>query len=156
MEDHYASTFMIIFVGLLFSGALPVLIPLVFIALLVKLMVAKYLFLYSNKVTKFNHYFLAMKTTNILFIAITVYLINALWAFGCEYVFKSESTLFSDRGLDKDSNGHDPIEAFMVFFRRLTCTWPLFMIYVIGVLTISFSKIFSGFTTDIVQKTKTH
>lgn len=56
-------------------------------------------------------------------------------------MFASQSTLFNDRGIDSNSNAHNPIEALLVFLKRTTSTWQPAMVYTIGVIIIIIRKL---------------
>jgi len=61
--------------------------PLILVSLALRFLIAKYLFIYCSQVTRLTDRLLADKVPGFLLFAITGYLINSLWAFGCEYIF---------------------------------------------------------------------
>lgn len=131
---------MVIFVCLLFAGAMPIMIPILCASLALMFLISKYLFIYCSQVSRLTDRLLADKSPTFLFIAISGYVVNSIWAFGCEYIFKPEIALFQDRGIDAGSNGQNPMISIMVFLRRLTNFWPLFLIYTLGIIMIAFGR----------------
>lgn len=49
MEDHYACVMAEIVVGIVFAGGMPILFPLILLALITKFIAIKYLFVYANR-----------------------------------------------------------------------------------------------------------
>jgi hypothetical protein len=87
IEDHYASCFMLIIVGMMFSGGSPIMILIILIGLTIKYLSAKFLFIYFNKIPDATGYYLVSKTPYLLLVAFAVYFVNGVWAYGVEDIF---------------------------------------------------------------------
>jgi hypothetical protein len=72
----------ILLVGFIFAGAMPLLIPVLLLALTVKYFTTKYLLLHLNQPPAITDRTLANKIPPILLFIITTYLLNSIWAFG--------------------------------------------------------------------------
>lgn len=115
--------------------------PLILVTLIAKFYAAKHLFLSMNQPPIITDRTLANKIPPILLFIITGYLLNSIWAFGVEYIFQSQSTLFEDRGITIDSNASNPFEALLVFIKRLASTWWPALVYTIGIIAIILRKL---------------
>ena len=73
---------MLIMVGMVFAPGMPLMLPFTFLAVVARYFYSKYLFLYWSKTPKPIDSFLNSYATNFLFLVLTGYFLNAVWAFG--------------------------------------------------------------------------
>ena len=72
----------LLLVGFIFAGVMPILIPLLLIALTLKYFTTKYLFLHLNQPPPITDRTLANKIPPILLFIITTYMLNSIWGLG--------------------------------------------------------------------------
>ena len=134
VADHYAATFMLLALGLVFAGAMPIMLVIMPFAVAARYLAAKYLFLYAYKVPLPA----AQLNTQILtaLIAIlTLYVFNSVWAYGVEQIFPLAHIVFPSVA-GRDENAHNPLEALLVFCNRLMNTWVPLLAYFIGLAAV--------------------
>ena len=91
---------MAIVAGLVFAGAMPVLIPLILAALIIRLYSLKYLLLNTNNPPRITDRLMARRIPTIIIVGIIVYTMNVIWALGVESIFDSKYDSFSSLGID--------------------------------------------------------
>lgn len=131
---------MAIIVGLVFAGAMPVLFPLILVALTIRFYSLKYLLLNANNPPKITNRLIAKLIPTIIIVGIVVYTMNVIWALGTETIFDPKYHSFSSFGIDENSNAHTIPEAFLVFLRRVANSWPIFLTFLLGVVMILFHQ----------------
>lgn len=97
---------MAIVVGLVFAGAMPVLLPLILLALIIRFYSLKYLLLNVNNAPRITDRLIARRIPTIIIVGVVVYTMNAIWALGVENIFDSKYDSFSSFGIDEKSNAH--------------------------------------------------
>ena len=131
---------MAIIVGLVFAGAMPVLFPLIFAALVIRFFSLKYLLLNANNPPKITDRLMARRIPTIIIVGIIVYTMNVIGALGVEAIFDSKYHSFSSLGIDENSNAHTIPEAFLVFLRRVANSWPILLTFLLGIVMILFHQ----------------
>jgi hypothetical protein len=131
---------MAVIVGLVFAGAMPVLFPLILAALIIRFYSLKYILLNANNPPKITDGLMARRIPTIIIVGIVVYTMNVIWALGVESIFDPKYNSFSSLGIDENSNAHTIPEAFLVFLRRVANSWPIFFIFLLGVVMILFHQ----------------
>ena len=107
VADHYAAIMMLFTLGLIFAAAMPVMLVLMPLAVTVRYLITKYLFLYSHRppLPSAN---LSEAIPSIILISLTIYVLNGVWAFGVEEIFPLRHVIFSSVA-GRSENAHNPI-----------------------------------------------
>ena len=96
IEDHYANVIMIIFVCMMFSGGIPLMIPISFLGLATRYIYFKYSFIRFCRVPQTFNDSINNKILRILPFCFIVHFALDLWMYGVPLIFSTESSWFSD------------------------------------------------------------
>lgn len=92
-EEHYANLLTVVFVTLLFAGPMPILLLIAAIALTIRYIYWKYLFLYHSRIPRAFDDTLNKSVTGLLPHAIFFHMLMSMWTYGVTDIFPYESSI---------------------------------------------------------------